>query len=103
MKIYIAGKIFGDPNFREKFKNVQKALEGMGDLVLNPAILPDGLSAGEYMRICFAMIDVADAVLFLPDWQQSGGAQLEKEYCDYTKKTYGTMEVTIDEKNAQTT
>jgi len=88
MKIYIAGKISGDPLFREKFAAAQKTLEmeGGGNIVLNPAILPDGLSVADYMRICFAMIDVADVVVFLPDWRLSGGAQLEKAYCDYVGK-----------------
>ena len=40
------------------------------------------------MKICFAMIDVADEVYFLPDWEESGGAQLEKAYCDYIGKPY---------------
>lgn len=94
MKIYIAGKIYGDPNFRKKFAAAQKTLEmeGGGNVVLNPAILPDGLTVAEYMRICFAMIDVADVVVFLPDWRRSGGAQLEKAYCDYTEKPYRIME-----------
>ena len=43
MKIYIAGKITGDREYREKFREAAKALERLGHVVLNPAILPDGL------------------------------------------------------------
>ena len=32
------------------------------------------------------MIDVADIVFFLPDWQKSPGARLEHMYCDYINK-----------------
>lgn len=35
------------------------------------------------MRICFAMLESADAAVFLPDWEDSPGAQLEKHWCEY--------------------
>ena len=85
-KVYIAGKISGDADYRAKFARVQTALEGEGYISLSPSVLPDGMTAADYMRICFAMIDVADAVLFLPDWEASPGARLEMEYCGYTAK-----------------
>ena len=37
MKIYIAGKITGDPNYREKFEKAEKFLAGQGHSVMNPA------------------------------------------------------------------
>lgn len=86
MKAYIAGKITGDPNYREKFQKGVQALQEEGFIVINPARLPDGMQPGDYMKICFAMIDVADVVAFLPDWNKSPGARLEFEYCDYTSK-----------------
>ena len=93
MKVYIAGRIKGDPFARRKFGIVQSALEVNGDTILNPTVLPQaGLTIAGYMRICFAMIDVADCVVFLWDWKDSGGAKLEKDYCDYTGKPYKIME-----------
>ena len=65
MKIYIAGKITGDPGYRDKFAAAEIQLGWQGHTVLNPAELPSGMSREDYMRICFAMIDVADAVVFL--------------------------------------
>ena len=56
--------------------------------VLNPATLPEGMNRADYMRICFAMIDSADIVMFLPDYAESEGAYLEKAYCDYIEKDY---------------
>ncbi len=85
-KIYIAGKITGDPHYKEKFARVQKDLEAEGYIVLNPAILPQGLSSADYMRICFAMIDIADTVAFTEDFFDSPGAMLELEYCKHTRK-----------------
>ena len=86
MKVYIAGKITGDPNYHEKFNIGRKALEYEGHIVLNPAVLPEGMNPADYMRVCFAMIDIADAVAFLPDWYYSRGARLENDYCQYTGK-----------------
>ena len=86
MKAYIAGKITGDPTYRSKFTIGKQALEADGFTVLNPADLPEGMRPADYMKICLAMIDVADVVAFLPDWDQSRGACLEHAYCQYTSK-----------------
>ena len=85
MKIYIAGKITGNENYREEFAKVQAELEKDGHIVLNPAVLPEGLTKGEYMRLCFSMIDIADEVRFLPGWQDEG-AKVEYAYCLYVGK-----------------
>lgn len=84
---YIAGKITGDSAFRGKFAHAQKVLERQGYIVLNPALLPEGMKPEDYMRICMPMIDIADVVFFLPGWSNSKGAQLEKQYCAYVQKT----------------
>ena len=86
MKIYIAGKINGDAEYQEKFRRAQKLLEDQGFVVLSPAVLPEGMRPADYMRICFAMMDSADVVAFLPDYDQSRGAQLEWAWCQYVGK-----------------
>jgi len=86
LKIYIAGKISGDANYYQKFKAEEEYLKSCGHIVLNPAELPPGMSAADYMRICFSMIDSADAVYFLSDFRDSPGAKLELVYCRYIKK-----------------
>lgn len=86
MKVYIAGKITGDPNYKAKFGRAKTELEKQGNIVLDPAILPEGMTPEDYMRICFAMIDCADAVAFLPDYYESRGAYLECRYCRYVGK-----------------
>lgn len=85
-KVYIAGKITGDPNYRKKFRDAQEFLERGGSIVLNPAILPDGMKSGDYMRICIAMLESADKVFMLKDWYGSRGAQIERNYAIYTGK-----------------
>ena len=104
MKVYIAGKITGNENYREKFAKAQAELEKDGHTVLNPAVLPEGLMKGEYMRICFAMIDIADEVVFLPGWQDSEGAMLETDYCLYINKPtedYSTFIKSRSQENEQ--
>lgn len=85
-KIYIAGKITDDEFYEAKFCRVAAVLRKEGYVALNPATLPKGMNNADYMRICFAMIDSADAVVFLPDWHESRGARLERAYCEYIGK-----------------
>ena len=84
-KIYIAGKITGNKKYKEIFAQAERAYSKKY-IVLNPATLPEGMSAADYMRICFAMIDAADLIVFLPGWRTSPGARLEKAYCNYIGK-----------------
>ena len=86
MKIYIAGKINGDSLYWKKFAAEEVNLERQGHIVLNPAALPEGMAPADYMRICFAMMDSADAVAFLPDYTESKGAMLEHAWCEYVGK-----------------
>ena len=86
MKIYIAGKITGDRGYKAKFGAAAKALEDAGHVVLNPAIMPAGLTDGDYMRISMAMLEAADVALFLPDHEESRGAMLEWQWCQYVGK-----------------
>ena len=81
--VYIAGPITGNPDYRYEFFAAETRILERGDIPLNPADLPEGLSGRQYMRICLAMLDCADAVLFLPGWGTSGGATIERLYADY--------------------
>lgn len=83
MKIYISGKIAGDPDYKGKFARAAAQLERMGAAVINPATAPEGLAKLDYMRICFAEMEAVDYVVFLPDWVESAGAKLERAWCDY--------------------
>ena len=87
MKIYIAGKITGEPNSKEKFDIAATSLEAQGHIVLNPAELPEGMLPADYMRICFAMIDTADAIYLLKGWYSSSGASIERNHAMYTGKS----------------
>ena len=88
MKLYIAGKISGDPHYISKFWRAETAMEAEGYTVLNPSILPEGLSQGDYMRICLAMLDSADVAVFLSGWEGSAGACVEHDLCVKTCKPF---------------
>lgn len=84
--IYIAGPITGVERYWEAFENMEDELSALGYIPLSPSRLPYGMSNGQYMRICLAMIDSSDAVIFLPGWAKSKGSRIEKDYCIYTEK-----------------
>lgn len=91
MKIYTAGKISGlnRDDVIIKFEAAQKILVAKGHQVFIPSVLPayDEVSHEDYLHICYAMIDICDAVYMLSDWQQSKGARMELQYAaDHRKK-----------------
>ncbi len=92
MKIYIAGKISGlnRDDVIKKFEAAQKYLVAKGHQVFIPSILPayEEVSHEDYLHICYAIIDVCDAIYMLSDWQQSEGARLEYEYAIDNKKQF---------------
>ena len=52
MKVYLAGKIAGDPHYKEKFAKWAKKLEvPAGATVVSPAVLPEGMEKADYMRL----------------------------------------------------
>lgn len=86
MKIYVAGKVSGldRDKTRYKFGYAATKLREQGHAVINPfAMLEDLRRDFEYedeMAICFAALDVCDAVYMLEDWPESPGARREHEY-----------------------
>lgn len=78
MKVYIAGPMAGILEYnRPAFHQAAAEIAKAGHIALNPAILPGGLSQGEYMDICCAMVRCSDAVYMLKGWENSEGAVIE--------------------------
>lgn len=78
LRVYICGKITGDPDFKKKFYLAEYNFTSLGFVVLNPASLPAGLEYEDYMEICLSMVTVCDILYLLPDWETSPGARRER-------------------------
>lgn len=76
-KIYIAGGMTGYENFNRKSFNDAALKLSMEYIVLNPAILPSGLSQKDYMSICLPMVACCDVIYMLDGYEDSGGALAE--------------------------
>jgi len=77
-KIYLAGPMTGLPEFNKPaFITKASELEQEGHIVLNPAVLPEGMKWEEYMYICIPMVSVADEIYMLKGWEESKGASIE--------------------------
>lgn len=63
MKVYIAGKITGDPDYLDKFQRAALKIRTEGHKVVSPTCLPDGL-----------------------EWEDSRGARDEHRYALHTGK-----------------
>ncbi len=87
VKIFISGPVTGIENYKETFGKAEERLKNQGHDVMNPAWMPaEGFEHAEYMHVCEAMIDVCEAVCFLPGWQDSAGSRWEYVYAKEEKK-----------------
>lgn len=87
MKIYISGKITGEPrpSYHHKFSVAEDKLKVRGHQVINPVRMNEpinmqGFTHDDNMHLCFAYIDVCDAVYMMEGWENSPGARAEHEY-----------------------
>ena len=77
--IYISGKITENTNYKEEFKKEEEYIKRTNPecVILNPTILPEGLSYEAYMKIDLAMVEVCDAIFMMSNWKNSSGARRE--------------------------
>lgn len=84
MKVYISGSISKNEFAEEDFKAAEDAVKAKFDAtVINPYLICSQLPKlqhEEYMKICFAMMDICDAVYFIEGWEESTGASQEMGY-----------------------
>ncbi len=81
MKVYIAGKITGLPEYRfkPKFANAEQAFLILKYQVVNPVKLDHNHDKKwkSYMRVCLRALKTCDFIFMLNDWQESEGAKME--------------------------
>ena len=82
MKIYIAGKITGERDYKKKFRKVEKQIAKKGHSPMNPALLNgyNEFSYEDYIKITRSMQETCEAVYFLHGWEGSNGANKEYYY-----------------------
>ena len=78
-KIYISGKITGNPNYKAEFEAAELALKIAGFYPVNPAeeYLPDGATWADYMRHDIKLLCDCDAIYMLNGWRELVGARIE--------------------------
>lgn len=82
----MAGRISNYPEFKVHFEREVEELKMDGHIVLNPAILPSGLTQQEYMSICIPMLHACDAIHMLKGWEESVGANIEYDLAIQAEK-----------------
>ena len=91
MKIYISGAITGTDDYMERFAKAENELTEQGYSVVNPAKvnaqLPEDTSYEEYMKMCFCMLDICEAIFMLKGWSKSCGSNREYWYAMGNCKT----------------
>ena len=91
MKIYISGAITGTDDYMERFEKAEKKLTEQGYSVVNPAKvnaqLPEDTTYEEYMKMCFCMLDMCEAIFMLKGWSKSCGSNREYWYAMGNCKT----------------
>lgn len=83
-RLYISGPITGVKNYKRIFQRAKDALTAKGYDVVNPAelteVIGDSFTYDEILAIDLDLLARCDAVVQLPGWENSRGANVEHGY-----------------------
>ncbi len=83
-RLYISGPITGTLNYKKIFQGAKDALLAKGYDVVNPAELTEVIGGSftydEIMSIDLDLLNRCDALVQLPGWERSRGANIEYGY-----------------------
>lgn len=86
MKVYISGKITGEPRYKEMFAEAEGTLRAQGYDVVNPAgkdeLEGEGHTWEEYMRHNIGLLVQCDGIYLLKNYCESQGALLESDIAE---------------------
>ena len=84
MRVYLAGRINGDPDYHDKFAKAADKLRSEGWEVFNPAAAnQEGRPLPDIMAHVLSQLCQCQAIAFLPCWVLSGGCRVEFELAQY--------------------
>jgi hypothetical protein len=96
LKIYVSGKITGEPNHKEKFELASFFLLLRGFEPVNPVEFCSDLSDRNWsncMQKCLRVLLDCDGIFLLRDWDYSRGATVEKQFAEIIKKVKPEFEI----------
>ena len=81
MRIYISGRITGNPDYKLQFELTEQLLNKCDSVtsVVNPARLDlgEGATWEDYMKTDIVQLTSCDVICMLKGWRRSRGARLE--------------------------
>lgn len=81
MRVYLSGKITGNPNYKQDFQRVESLFDKDKHTIINPAGLGEVLKGEtrheDFMDVCFHLLATCDHIVMIDGWEESRGANQE--------------------------